>query len=106
MASIEVLEVEMKEIERRLKLVEDECKIFSNKINEQDNATDKILVELKYIKDTLEKVVKNQDAMLGKPTTQQILEKEKSAKWDKIIYTAIATIVGAGLGALLSLIIK
>lgn len=106
MASIEVLEVEMKEIERRLKLVEDECKIFSNKINEQDNATDKILVELKYIKDTLEKVVKNQDAMLGKPTAQQTLEKEKSAKWDKIIYTAIATIVGAGLGALLSLIIK
>lgn len=93
-------------LERRVKSLEDDDKTLNNKINEYNTNQAKIMEQLKTISEKLEELGKKQEEFLKCPKPADVLNKEKAGNWNKIVGTAITTIVGALVGALIALILK
>lgn len=102
----ELFTEKMKDIERRLHDLEDDDKKLNTKINEYNTDQAKIMEQLKTISEKLEDLGRKQEEFLKSPKPTDVLNRNKAGLWDKITGTAISTIVGALIGALIALILK
>jgi chromosome segregation ATPase len=102
----ELFTEKMKEVERRLHDLEEDDKKLNAKINEYNTDQAKIMEQLKTISEKLEDLGRKQEEFLKCPKPTDVLNKNKAGMWDKITSTAITTIVGALIGALVTLILR
>lgn len=93
-------------IERRVKSLEDDDIKLNEKINEYNTNQVKIIEQLNNITEKLEELGRKQEEFMKIPKAGDVINKGKAGLWDKITGTAISTIVGALIGALIALILK
>lgn len=93
-------------MERRVRSLEDDDKKLNEKINEYNTNQAKIIEKLNNITEKLEELGKKQEEFMKFPKAGDVINKGKAGLWDKITGTAISTIVGALIGALIALILK
>lgn len=101
-----VLEEKFINLERRVKELEDDDKRINSKINEYNVNQALIMEQLSNINAKLDELAQKQEEFLKCPKPTDVLNKNKAGMWDKITSTAITTIVGALIGALVTLILR
>jgi chromosome segregation ATPase len=101
-----VLEEKFINLERRVKELEDDDKRINNKINEYNVNQALIMEQLSNINAKLDELAQKQEEILKSPKAAELINRNKAGLWDKITGTAISTIVGALIGALIALILK
>lgn len=101
-----VLEEKFTNLERRVKELEDDDRRINSKINEYNVNQALIMEQLSNINAKLDELAQKQEEILKSPKAGELINRNKAGLWDKITGTAISTIVGALIGALIALILK
>lgn len=101
-----VIEEKIKNLERRIRDLEEDDKKLQDKMNTYDTNQATIMEQLHHINEKLDDLAKRQDEFFKSPKPADVINKEKASNWNKIVGTAITTIVGALVGALIALILK